>query len=42
MSQIELFPQESTFSPKWYIFKNLEIGKVYDSLPLQALGNCLP
>lgn len=42
MSQIELFPQESTFSPKWYIFKNLEIGKVYDSLPLDALGSCLP
>ncbi|MCC5922120.1 MAG: transposase [Cyclobacteriaceae bacterium] len=42
MAQFEIFPLESTISPKWYIFKNLEIGKVYDSLPLKALEQCLP
>lgn len=40
--QKELFQPQETFHPKWYIFKNLEIGKLYDSLPWQALSDCLP
>lgn len=42
MVQLDLFPLESIVSPKWYIFKNLEIGKVYEKLPLKELGKCLP
>src|SRR5690554_4336901 len=42
MSQIEIFPIETVISPKWYIFKNIEIGKVHESLPLKVLGDCLP
>jgi IS5 family transposase len=42
MSQLNLFPLESIISPKWYIFKTLEIGKVHERLPLKELGDCLP
>ena len=40
--QKELFQPCETFHPKWYIFKKLEIGKLYDSIPWQALSDCLP
>lgn len=40
--QQEIFQPQQTLDPKWYIFKNLEIGKLYSSLPLAALGECLP
>ena len=40
--QKELFQPHETFHPKWYIFKNLEMGKLYDCLPWQALADCLP
>ena len=42
MAQLNLFPLESVISPKWYIFKTLEIGKVHERLPLKELGECLP
>lgn len=42
MTQLHLFPLESIVSPKWYIFKTLEIGKVHERLPLAELGTCLP
>jgi len=40
--QQEIFQPQDTLDPKWYIFKNLEIGKLYASLPLAQLGECLP
>lgn len=40
--QKELFQPQQTFHPKWYIFKNLEIGKLYEAIPWQALSECLP
>ena len=40
--QRELFKPEETFHPKWYIFKELEIGKMYDSIPWADLSRCLP
>ena len=42
MAQLNLFPLKSIVSPKWYIFKTLEIGKVHERLPLKELGECLP
>ena len=40
--QQEIFQPKDTFHPKWYIFKNLEIGKLYSSIPWEALSDCLP
>ena len=41
--QTSLFQPESTFSSDWYIFKKTtELGKIYDSLPWEALVTCLP
>jgi len=42
MSQQELFLSEETYSSKWYIFKNLEIGKLYAKIPWDDLSTCLP
>lgn len=42
MVQEELFQPEDTFHPKWYIFKNLEIGRLHASIPWQELSKCLP
>ena len=42
MGQQELFQPRDTFHPKWYIFKNLEIGRLYACLPWQELSKCLP
>ena len=42
MSQQELFLPEDTYSPKWYLFKELELGKIHASLPWEELSACLP
>jgi len=42
MVQQELFQPRDTFHPKWYIFKNLEIGRLYACLPWHELSQCLP
>lgn len=42
MLQGELFQPEEVLDSKWYIFKELEIGKLYDSLPWEELSLCLP
>lgn len=40
--QIELFQPFHTLNPKWYLFKNSTLGKVYDSIPWEQLEECLP
>lgn len=40
--QQEIFQPQDTLDSKWYIFKNLEIGKLYASIPFNQLGECLP
>ena len=42
MSQQELFLPSDTYSAKWYLFKELEIGKIHSKLPWQQLSACLP
>ena len=38
----QLFVQEKLLTPKWYIFQNLPIGRLYNSLPFKELGCLLP
>lgn len=40
--QKELFQPRQYLNPKWYIFKDLELGSVYDCLPWDQLSECLP
>ena len=40
--QATLFQPDSYFNPKWYIFKETPLGKVYQSLPWQDLAACMP
>lgn len=40
--QIEIFQPEQYLNPKWYIFKETELGKIYDTLPWDQLKECLP
>ncbi len=42
MNQISLFQTSDYYSPKWYIFKNTELGRIYDSIPWESLSSCLP
>lgn len=42
MSQISLFKEDSTYSSRWYIFKNSPLGKIHQIIPWQELSNCLP
>lgn len=40
--QIEIFQPELYLNPKWYIFKETELGKIYDTIPWDQLSQCLP
>ncbi|HYG39619.1 MAG TPA: DDE transposase [Cytophagales bacterium] len=40
--QKELFQPQLYLNPKWYIFKETELGKIYQSIPWDRLGECLP
>lgn len=40
--QTTLFQPDSYFNPKWYIFKETPLGRVYQSIPWQELSACLP
>lgn len=42
MTQRELFQPERYLTPKWYLFKNSSLGKVYDTIPWEQLRDCLP
>ncbi|MEM9078826.1 MAG: transposase [Bacteroidota bacterium] len=42
MSQPQLFQSSDYFSPKWHIFKNTELGRIYDVIPWEQLSACLP
>ena len=42
MQQNLLFQDSVGYSSKWYIFKTTELGKIYDSIPWEALSCCLP
>lgn len=38
----ELFQPEDYLTPKWYLFKNSNLGKIHDSIPWDQLADCLP
>jgi hypothetical protein len=40
--QNTLFPSNSHFSPKWYIFKNTELGHIHDCIDWDSLVKLLP
>ena len=40
--QITLFPADFHYSPKWYIFKESELGKIHDSINWDGLSELLP
>ena len=40
--QSQLFQPDVYITPKWYIFKETELGKVHSSLPWDELAKCLP
>lgn len=40
--QPSLFQPEDLITPKWYFFKNSPLGQIYDSIPWEALSECLP
>lgn len=40
--QTTLFQPEEYINPKWYIFKETPLGKIYQSLPWEELSTCLP
>ncbi|MEQ8535720.1 MAG: transposase, partial [Imperialibacter sp.] len=40
--QSQLFQPDVYIPPKWYNFKETELGKVYSSLPWDELAKCLP
>lgn len=42
MIQKELFQPELFLTPKWYSFKNSQLGAVYDNIPWDQLAECLP
>ncbi|MFV1977076.1 MAG: transposase [Candidatus Scalindua sp.] len=42
MHHTPLFQDFEYYSSKWYIFKNTELGRIYDSIPWEALSTCLP
>lgn len=42
MIQKELFQPEKYLTPKWYLFKNSKLGKIYHSIPWDRLSECLP
>ena len=40
--QKKLFQPDKYLNPKWYIFKEKELGKIYASIPWEQLVDCLP
>jgi len=42
MSQQELFLPSDIYSSKWYLFKELELGKIHAAIPWEELSVCLP
>ena len=42
MIQKVLFQPDQFITPKWYVFKNSSLGKVYQSIPWEQLSDCLP
>jgi hypothetical protein len=40
--QKELFQPPAYLNPKWYYFKQTQLGKVYDSIPWDQLSDLLP
>lgn len=42
MKQLSLFQANKSFSAKWYIFKESELGKIYATIPWEQLSDCLP
>lgn len=38
----ELFQPKDYLTPKWYLFKDSNLGKIYHSLPWDQLAACLP
>jgi transposase, IS5 family len=40
--QITLFPIDFHYSSKWYIFKELELGRIYDCINWDGLSELLP
>lgn len=42
MKQAQLFQPDLYFNPKWYLFKQTTLGKIYQTIPWQQLSACLP
>ena len=40
--QKKLFQPDQYLNPKWYIFKEKKLGKIYQSIPWDQLAECLP
>ena len=40
--QQELYQPHLHFTPKWYNFKNTELGRLYETIPWDQLEECLP
>lgn len=40
--QISIFQAPHQHSSKWYLFKELNLGKIYDTIPWDELEECLP
>jgi hypothetical protein len=38
----ELFQPQQYLTPKWYLFKESKLGKIYSSIPWNQLADCLP
>ena len=38
----ELFQPQQYLTPKWYLFKDSRLGKIYDSIPWDQLADCVP
>lgn len=42
MIQRELFQPDLYLTSKWYLFKEMPLGKIYDTIPWEQLSDCLP
>ena len=41
-TQLRIFQDFEEYTPKWYIFKKLFLGKLHYTLPWEELSTCLP
>lgn len=41
-TQLRIFQDFEEFTPKWYIFKKLFLGKLHETMPWEELATCLP